>query len=253
MHPLFYDAFLSRIAEAGFNVVGINFISHGKSPRVKAEFTFGDLVENTKSAIAFCHEHYGNKLIVLGSSQGSMVAVAAVADEQNITALFLHDLLLPQLRESQELIALPKWLRPLSAVIPLVLRMAASICPTCQITLQSYLDPKKLTMSDALVEKFLNDPLSRKSYPLSFMASLFNMDLSSASDGSLRVPMLMITAKKDPLFRQEYMNLVYEKVAAPEKEMVSFDLPYHILLIEGTDKVVGVIIEKLNSYFDKSQ
>ena len=253
VHPLFYDEFLSRIADAGFNVVGIHFISHGKSPHIKENFTFGDLVENTKAAIDFCLEHYGTKPVIMGSSQGSMVAMAAVADEQRICAVFLHDLLLPQLRESEAVISLPGWIKLFSAALPTMLRIAAKVFPAYQIGLQTYLDPERLTLSDALVERFLNDPLSRKSYPLSFMASLFNMDLSCACDGSLKVPLILITAEKDPLFTQEYMNLVYEKVAAPEKEMVSFDLPYHILFVEAVDEVTGEITEKLRYYFDKNR
>lgn len=252
VHPLFYDRFLSNIATSGLNVVGLHFIGHGKSPRTKEDFTFGDLVANAKAAIRFCQERYRGGLIVMGSSQGSMVATAAVAGDTTLRALFLHDLLLPHLSESMQIPSLPRFLRCFSASLPFILRMAATLFPTYQVPLQHYLDPKKLAYSDALVEQFLGDPLCRRGYPLTFIASLFNADLHCAVDGSIRIPLVMMTAGDDPLISQAYMDQVFDQLTAPDKEMMTFDLPYHTLFVEGVDAVSGPVIAKLRDYFDRT-
>lgn len=38
MHPLFYEELLDGFSRAGFNVVGVHFQGHGKSPRVEQCF-----------------------------------------------------------------------------------------------------------------------------------------------------------------------------------------------------------------------
>lgn len=51
-HPLFYEEFLDGLARAGFNVVGVHFQDHGKSPRGKRLFSLDDLVQNAFDAVS---------------------------------------------------------------------------------------------------------------------------------------------------------------------------------------------------------
>ena len=253
VHPLFYDEFLARIAGSGFNVAGLHFISHGKSPRIKGDFTFGDMVQNVKDAISYCEANYSGDIILMGSSQGSIAAMAAAGNEKRIKALFVHDMILPELPETMSILNIPAWFRPFFKIIPFMMRIAARLFPTYQVALESYLDPDRVTLSSQIVEKYLNDPFTLKSYPLSFLASLFSVELKAATDGSLACPVVVIAAKDDPLFTYEYMKKVFAKIAAPKKEMLLFDLPYHILFVEAVDEVAGPIVEKLNSYSMKDK
>jgi len=41
-HPQFYEEFLDGLSRAGFNVVGVHFRRHGKSPRTNRLFSFED-------------------------------------------------------------------------------------------------------------------------------------------------------------------------------------------------------------------
>lgn len=34
-HPLMYENFLCGLSERGFNIIGIHYLSHGKSPKIK--------------------------------------------------------------------------------------------------------------------------------------------------------------------------------------------------------------------------
>jgi len=52
-HPLFYEEFLDGLARAGFNLVGVHFQGHGKSPRVKCLFSLDDLVQNACDAVSY--------------------------------------------------------------------------------------------------------------------------------------------------------------------------------------------------------
>ncbi len=249
VHPLFYDKFLCNIAAEHINVVGIHFTGHGKSPERKEPFVFRDLVQNTKEAIVFAKERYHHELIVFGSSQGSMVATAAVAGVDGIKALFLHDLMLPELPETIKIASLPWWLSPFEPIVPWLLKLLAKVFPSYPVRLTQYLDPERVAQSKDVIEKYEQDPLCRKAYPLSFIASLFNLDLACATDGSLHMPLVMITTKNDPLFPQVYMDKVFDMMVVPDKEMITFDLPCHTLLIDVPDDVSKRLVDALKQRF----
>ena len=250
-HPLFYDSFLCKLARAGFNVVGLHFISHGKSPRVREDFRFEDMVQNVRDTVAYCAAHYRGDLFLLGSSQGGIIATAA-ADDPRLKAVFVHDTILPELEESARLLHLPRWLYPAARPLLGLFRLVAAIFPTFQVGLTDYLDPDRVTISEALKERYFNDPLSRKSYPLGFLSSLFHADMHAATDGSIRCPFVLIAAKEDPLFEFSYIEKVYEKIVAPEKELMAFDLSAHILFIEEEDAVLGPIVRRLRKLTTKA-
>jgi esterase/lipase len=86
---------------------------------------------------------------------------------------------------------------------------------------------------------------------LSFLASLFTADLSGITDGSIKCPVVVIASKGDPLFSFSYCSTVFEKIAAPKKEMLVFDEPCHLILNECVDKVIEPIVEGLRRYSGK--
>lgn len=247
VHPLFYDSFLTKLCRSGFNVVGINFISHGKSPHVRERFTVEDLQENVLDTIAYCSRYYSGDIFLLGSSQGGILATS-VADDERIKAVLAHDTILPELPETAGLLNLPKWLHSSAGILFRLVKAAAFFMPTYQVPMTTYLDVGRLTEDNALIERFMNDPLCRKSYPLEYLASLFNIDMSVATDGSIKCPYILIAARDEKLFPLGYIRKVFEKISAPEKELMLFDLPYHILFLEAEDESVSKIVEKLRSF-----
>ncbi|HEX2916129.1 MAG TPA: hypothetical protein VH186_35545 [Chloroflexia bacterium] len=58
-HPLFYEEFLDALALAGFNVVGVHFQNHGKSPRLKRLYSFDDMVQNARDAAGYARQRFG--------------------------------------------------------------------------------------------------------------------------------------------------------------------------------------------------
>jgi alpha-beta hydrolase superfamily lysophospholipase len=242
---------LCKLAASGFNVVGVHFLSHGKSPRLKEAFTFDDLLQNVRDAIGYCDEHYSGNLFLLGSSQGGILATAA-ADDRRLGGVLVHDTILPELEETAELLNLPGWLRPGVKSLLWCLKVLAWLIPRYQVPVNRYLDAERLTLSEALVERYKNDPLSRKSYPLSFIVSLFHADMHVATDGSISCPFVMIAALHDPLFDIDYIRSVFDRIVAPSKELMSFDLPYHLLFIEAEEDVLGPIVSKLHSLSSRS-
>jgi alpha-beta hydrolase superfamily lysophospholipase len=247
VHPLFYDSFLTKLCKSGFNVIGINFISHGKSPHVRELFTIEDLQENVRDAIEFSSKYYSGDIFLLGSSQGGILATS-VADDERIKAVFAHDTILPELPETAELLNLPEWLQKSAGTLFQLVKVAAYFTPRRQVPLTTYLDVDRLTDDQSVIERFMNDPLCRKSYPLGYLASLFNIDMHVATDGSIKCPYVLIAAKREKLFTFDYVKKVFEAVVAPEKELLAFDLPHHIIFVESEDEVLGPIVERLKRF-----
>jgi pimeloyl-ACP methyl ester carboxylesterase len=107
-HPLFYEELLDGLSHAGFNVVGVHFQGHGKSPRVERLFSFNDLVQNGRDAVTYATRRFHSPILVLGSSLGGMVAMALAGMDERIAAVFAHNILLPQLAESLHVTRFPQ-------------------------------------------------------------------------------------------------------------------------------------------------
>jgi pimeloyl-ACP methyl ester carboxylesterase len=249
-HPLFYDDFLTVLAGNGFNVVGIHFLSHGKSPREKALFSFGDMVANVKDAIAYVKREFSGAIVLMGSSQGGIVSMAAASNEKRIAAVFAHDVILPELRETASITRFPRWMHPFYPVIPKMMRLGARLFPRVQVPVTAYLDLEKITASAERIDQFFADPIGLTSYPLYFVASLFSADLSGMTDGSIPCPVVVIATKTDRLFDYRYICRVFEKIVAPQKEMLTFEEGSHLLFVESPEEAVAAIVPKLKKYAD---
>ncbi len=247
VHPLFYDSFLSKLARSGFNVVGIHFISHGKSPRIREDFTIYDLMQNVRDTIDFCSGHYEGELFLLGSSQGGIVATA-VADDPRLKAVLAHDTILPELDETVQLLNLPPLLHTVAKPLLALFKAAAFVAPKFQLPLTAYLDAKRLTASQKTFVRYMDDPLCRKSYPLCFLSSLFFVDMHVATDGSMACPYVLIAAKEEKLFPFSYVEKVFEKIVAPQKELLAFDLEQHVIFVEAEETVLGPVVGRLKRF-----
>lgn len=254
VHPLFYDSFLAKLARKGFNVIGIHFISHGKSPRIKTRFVFNDLLQNVYDTIGYCRANFSGALFLLGSSQGGILATEA-ADDKRIRAVFAHDTVLPELPESAVLLRFPGSLQRLVEPFRKLVKIVADVFPGLPVPITLYLETDRVTPNPAVRKRFRDDPLCRKSYPLVFLASLFHADMHVATDGSMATPYILIAAKGDPLFPFDYIKQVYDRIVAPKKELMVFDLPYHILFIEeeAEDTVLEPIVQKIRSFCNPSK
>ncbi len=247
-HPLFYDDFLTKLSEQEFNVVGIHLLSHGKSPRELKAYTIEDMIQNIKDAVTFCMKNFTGNIILLGSSQGGMLSVAAAAEDHRIKAVFAHNAVLPILKESISITIFPGFLKYFQKIFIAILKFSAWLFPGLPVPLGAYLQIARITESPEIASQFLNDPIGLTSYPLSFMASMFSAELSGVMDGAITCPVVVIASTGDKLFSIDYMKKVYSMIKAPEKDMIVFEKNCHLILNECVDQVTGPIVEKVKTY-----
>jgi alpha-beta hydrolase superfamily lysophospholipase len=247
-HPLFYDDFLSLLAGSGYNVAGVHLLSHGKSPREKKLFTFADMLQNVRDTVTYCLDNVNKNVILMGSSQGGILSLAAAGMDDRIKAVFPNNVLLPSLSSSIQITRFPHYIKPFHKPLTSLIKLTARVAPGLQLPPSFYLDFDRVSRSKKLVDLFFSDPLNLKSYPLCFLTSLFTADLSKVSDGSIKCPVVVIASTGDTLFPYDYCLEVFEKIAAPHKEMLVFDEPYHLIFNECTERVIGQVVQKLNEF-----
>jgi alpha-beta hydrolase superfamily lysophospholipase len=247
-HPLMYDDFLSLLAEKGFTVAGVHFLSHGKSPREKKLFSFEDMLQNVSDAITYCIENVSSEILLMGSSQGGILSLATACADQRVKAVFPHNILLPDLSDSIQITSFPRFLKPLSPLVKSLVKLAAGIAPGWQVPVTAYLDFQRISPSVAVKDYFYSDPIGLTTYPLHFLSSLFNADLSKVKDGSITCPVVVIASRRDTLFPFSYCTEVFELIRAPYKEMLTFDEPYHLIFNECPERVIGPIVDRLKQF-----
>jgi len=247
-HPLFYDEFLSLLSTNGFNVIGIHFISHGKSPREIRDFAIHDMIQNVEDTITYTLNNFHQKPVIMGSSQGGILSLLVAGIDHRIHSVFAHNVLLTSIKDSIRITRFPAWFQKADNFFRLLLKGGSRLMPALPVPGNFYLDLNRVFRDEKLKKQFLSDPLGRISYPLRFITSLITVDTSCITDGSIRCPVIVIASKRDPLFPFDYCLKVYNRITAPHKEMLLFDEPNHLLFNECIGKVSLPIIEKLKEF-----
>ena len=245
-HPLFYAEFLDGLNQRGLAVVGVHYQGHGESPRIGRRLSWDALVANAADAVDWAAARLGGPVVLLGSSQGGVLAMAVAARSRQLALVAAHNVLDPSLPESLTVSRLPCWLigayRPLLAT----LRLAARIAPRLPVPFWAYLDLDRVCRQPQTRWQFLTDPLGLRSYPLAFLAELFTADLSGMRDGSIRCPVLVIAATGDQLFSFGYTRRVFERIVAPSKQLLVFDVDRHLLFNECVELVLDPLVDRIH-------
>ena len=251
VHPLFYEELLDGLSRASFNVVGVHFQGHGKSPRVDQLYSFNTLVQNGRDAIGYATQRFQGPLVVLGSSQGGMVSISLASSEDRIAAVFAHNIMDPHIADSIRITSFPHWLRPFRRVIVSAMNAAARLVPRLHVPIRFYLSEERVFRTDWMREQYRRDPLRLSSYPLYFLTSLFSADMRSLYSGQIRCPIVVIASIGDPLFPFDYIKRIYQQIKAPSKELLVFDLNYHLLFNECLEEVLPRLVETLKKYTEQ--
>jgi alpha-beta hydrolase superfamily lysophospholipase len=247
-HPLFYEEFLDALSRAGLTVAGLHGQGHGKSPRARRPLTFGSLAGNARDAVTWIRQTFPRRpLTVVGSSQGSVLAMALAAADHRIEAVFAHNILDPALPSTIQITRFPRWLARAYPAVLAAVGVAARIAPAVPVPFGAYLDIGRVCRDGSTAEYFYTDPLGRRSYPLRFMASLFTADLAGMRDGSITCPVTVIAARGDPLFPIAYVREVFARVVAPRKELLILDSGVHLLFNEDLATVLPPLLQRLQA------
>ena len=197
------------------------------------------MVDNARDAVTWIRTTFpGRPLAVVGSSQGSLLAMALAGADHRVDAVFAHNILDPGLPSTIRITRFPHWLAHAYPAVLAGFRAAARLAPSAPVPFGAYLDIGRVCRDESTAEYFYTDPLGRRSYPLGFLASLFTADLAGMRDRSIACPVTVIAGRGDPLFPLAYVREIFAEVAAPRKELLVLDSNVHLLFNEDLATVL---------------
>ena len=244
-HPLFYEEFLDALNVDGLTVVGLHPAGHGKSPRVRRRVTFEVLIRNVLDALVWARTTYPDApRVLLGSSQGGVLALAAAARTTGVARVVAHNVLDPELPATLGVSRAPRWLRPAYPQLRQALRGLAQLAPGLPVPFDAYLDMRRVSHNPEVVERFYTDPLGRRSYPLALLAGM----LCESVTRPVPCPVIVVAATGDPLFSLPYTRAVFDRIQAPAKELVVVEAEEHLVFTEALDVVLPVLLPHLHTH-----
>ena len=243
VHPLFYELLLIGFARRGFAVIGLHPVGHGKSPRDVTRYTIRDIVQNARDAVSFALQKYDLPIMVMGSSQGGIVAAALASEDARITAAFAHNVMLAELPDSIGISRFPGWLRHVYRPMQGLFAFFARIFPDLALPAGFYLEHARISTDLKIWEALKNDPLCLSRYSLCFLSSLFTTRFPGLTDGSMNCSLYVLTDSGDRLFTQSYTEQVFERLKAPHKEMITFHFNDHLLMVTYPQEVCDRLTE----------
>lgn len=244
-HPLFYEDFLNALNLEGLTVAGLHPAGHGKSPRPhRRRVTYRDLVQSSIDALAWLREEYpSSPALVLGSSQGGVLALAVAASSSDASAVFAHNVLDPALPATLRVTRGPAQLTRLYGPLRKCIGGLGLVAPWIPVPFDAYLDIRRVCSNARVAEQFYTDPLGLRSYPLGLLAEMMTTDLP----GPARCPVVVIAADGDPLFDLDYTREVFERITAPSKKLLIVDSDEHLIFTEALEVVLPALVPLLKA------
>jgi alpha-beta hydrolase superfamily lysophospholipase len=242
-HPLFYEEFLDALNQDGLTVVGLHLAGHGKSPRTRRRLTFEVLIRNVLDALDWISSSFPQApRVLLGSSQGGVLALAAATRTVGVDRVVAHNVLDPSLPASLGVTRAPGWLRPAYPQLRRALRALARLAPGVPVPFDAYLDIRRVSGNPELVEQFYTDPLGRRTYPLALLAGMLAEEVTRP----VPCPVVVVAATGDPLFSLAYTRAVFDRIVAPAKELVVIDSTEHLIFTEALHTVLPALLPRLH-------
>jgi len=245
VYAMIYGEFMAALADKGYNIVGFDPRGHGRSEGVRGNYTIPELVDDTRAAIGYARDRFGDPIAVAGSSQGGIVAFYVAATDEKLAGVICHNLADLGDPESLKLTRSPKLFRVLKAL----LLVFAAILPMMKIPVDLYLDidaeeVKGFDSGRELLEKL---PLVVPFIRLRAMASLASEKLPRPVE-QITTPVQILHAGRDNIFPQSYIEYIYNKLTCKKSLKAYPDLP-HLLMTDYIEDILPDVIEWLEEIF----
>ncbi len=227
--PYMYALLLQELYRLGCNVVAIHPISHGLSPKRKKSFTINDILQNGYDAQKWAERYFCGPIVVSGHSQGGILSLAHAVHNPTVSAIFPITTLLPQRDDAGTITRLQPLLKHKELLLAFM-RFVARCIPFLPIPFWAYL--KLSPLFSGAYKVCAPRRGNRVTYPLSFISSLFHLNLSAAEqEGSILCPVILLTAKDDALFPLPMMQNTIEAIKAPQKKIIILDGGGHLCAV----------------------
>ena len=245
-HPLLYQGFLSKLAIAGYTVIGIHFAGTGKSPRIDTKYRWTTFKKNVCDTVIYARKKFKGKIGLSGSSQGAILTYQMISELKDIDFAICHNIGIPKAKDSIVLTTLPNFLKHVRWIVNFFIGTFAFIFPNFKMPLWVYLNTNGIFSNSNNKDINQQDPIKNKYLPLRFFWQVSTSSLAK-SPGTIQMPIFVLASDKDKIFPLDYIQKQYEKIGSTHKKMVILKNEGHMVLVEAAEKSAKSIITWLKS------
>jgi len=222
-----YEDFIKQLLNNNISVFAIDLRGHGESLGKRGDAKdFSDYLNDLHFFVSYIKEKYPNlKLALFGHSFGGQIASAYVSTYNTVDLLILSSPLLEAPSKSK-----------LFNIIPYKRLGFIKI-------------KKRHSESKEMLEYSKNDTLACHYFTLRLVGIMFKQGIEYITDRFkyIKLPVLLLGGKLDPLINCENMPLILEKFGSNDKTIKIYDKVKHrIVQNDYKDEIIQEIIEWIN-------
>lgn len=248
LYGLCYGELLHKIAtEGGYNVIAMDPRGHGRSDGARGDYTISEIIRDAQAVITYAVNRFNDKVSVMGSSQGGIVAFYLAAQDERIDTVVCQCFADLTSEDTLQLARHPRVFKYLK----LLLSKAGGVLPNAQIPITSYIDLEKIPVKYfGTAKAFMDtDPLTLKTISLRALQSLAHTEMAKPVE-EITTPVLVMQGTADSIFPIKYTQKIYDRLKC-KKDFVQFEGKSHAVLHEDTDAVIPVVLEWLAGVYGK--
>jgi alpha-beta hydrolase superfamily lysophospholipase len=216
-----YRELAEYLVRAGYLACGIDARGHGQSEGQRGHIARYERYVDDLHGFTLEQRRYhpNTPFVLLGHSNGGLIALRTVQTRRPLPdALVL----------SSPLVALQPAHQPVPRWIAVALSSVASRLP-----LPSGIDRNELTHDRAILEKHRDDKLNHgRSTPGWYVAATGAMQEAFANLDSVRLPVLVLEADRDPIVVPRAISQLFDGIASSDKELVVCENAFHEIFNE---------------------
>jgi pimeloyl-ACP methyl ester carboxylesterase len=248
IYGLCYGELLYKLGQTGYNIVSFDPRGHGQSEGVRGDYTISEIMKDAGNVVTYAIDRFNDKVSLLGSSQGGIVAFYMAAKDERINSVICQnfaDLTSPDTLQLSRHPRLFKYLK-------LLIAKAGDVLPDVQVPVNSYIDLDKIPVQYfGSAKNFMeSDPLCLKTISLRALQSLAHTEMAKPVE-EIKVPVMVLQGTADSIFPVAYTQKIFDKITT-KKKFSQFPGRSHAVLHEDTDAVIPEITSWLKEIYHVS-
>jgi len=248
IYGLCYGDLLYQLAQTGYNIVAFDPRGHGQSEGLRGDYTITEIMKDAENVITYAINRFNNKVSLMGSSQGGIVAFYMAAKDERLNSVICQNFADLGAPETLQLARHPR----LFKYIKIMIARHGHRLPNVQIPVTSYIDLDKIPVkyfgsAKAFME---TDPLTLKTVSLRALQSLAHTDMTKPVE-KIKVPVMVLQGTADSIFPVSYTQAIFDKLTC-KKKFSLFPGRTHAVLHEDPTEVVPEINSWLKEIYHLS-
>lgn len=248
IYGLCYGDLLYKLGLTGYNIVAFDPRGHGQSEGIRGDYTISEIMTDAENVITYAIDRFNNKVNLMGSSQGGIVAFYMAAKDERLNSVVCQTFADLTSEDTFQLARHPRLFKYLKRLIS----KHGQRFPRLRIPVTSYINLDKIPVKYfGTARHFMEvDPLALKSVSLRALQSLAHTKMAKPVE-EITVPVMVMQGTLDNIFPVAYTQKIYARLNC-HKKLSLFPDKSHAVLHEVPDEVVPVVASWLNEIYPQN-